>query len=167
MFERPFFRAFNIANSKRIPFDAPRSWSSHSFLLRIVDAILVLLLVVFPFVMGGREAWGHRILISLAAALGFVWCVHRACTGGRLVSLVDGREYPVPAKGVMFGRDASCDIVIPSNDVSRNHAEIQAGPDGYYVIDLSSNGVFVNGARVEGTQTLFQGNLSRGTTWLR
>ena len=85
MFERPFFRAFNIANSKRIPFDTPRSWRSHSFLLRIVDAILVLLLVVFPFVMGGREAWGHRILISLAAALGFVWCVHRACTGGRLV----------------------------------------------------------------------------------
>ncbi len=84
-----------------------------------------------------------------------------ASTGGRLVSLVDGREYSVPAKGVMFGRDASCDIVIPSNDVSRNHAEIQVGPDGYYVIDLSSNGVFVNGARVEGTQTLGRADVLR------
>lgn len=84
-----------------------------------------------------------------------------ASTGGRLVSLVDGREYPVPAKGLMFGRDASCDVVIPSNDVSRNHAEIQSGPDGYYVIDLSSNGVFVNGARVEGTQTLGRADVIR------
>lgn len=84
-----------------------------------------------------------------------------ASTGGRLVSLVDGREYPVPAKGLMIGRDATCDVVIPSNDVSRNHAEIQSGPDGYYVIDLSTNGVFVNGARVEGTQTLGRADVLR------
>lgn len=84
-----------------------------------------------------------------------------ASTGGRLVSLVDGREYPIQAKGLMIGRDASCDVVIPSNDVSRNHAEIQVGPDGYYVIDLSTNGVFVNGARVEGTQTLGRADVLR------
>ena len=66
-------------------FETPRSRRSQPVLLRIVDAILLLLLVVFPFVMGGREAWGHRLLISLAAALGFVWCLHRARTGGRLV----------------------------------------------------------------------------------
>jgi pSer/pThr/pTyr-binding forkhead associated (FHA) protein len=84
-----------------------------------------------------------------------------ANTGGRLVSLVDGREYPVPAKGLMIGRDASCDVVIPSNDVSRNHAEVQVGPDGYYVIDLSTNGVFVNGSRIEGTQTLGRADVIR------
>lgn len=47
------------------------------------DAILVALIIVFPFIMGGREAWGHRILITLSSALGFVWCLHRARTGGR------------------------------------------------------------------------------------
>src|SRR5688500_8836898 len=45
-----------------------------------------------------------------------------APTGGRLVSLVDGREYPIPAGGVIIGRDASCEIVVPSTEVSRRHA---------------------------------------------
>lgn len=77
-----------------------------------------------------------------------------ASTGGRLVSLTDGREYAIPAKGLTLGREASCDVVISSGEVSRNHAEIAAGPDGYYVIDTSTNGVWVSGRRVEGTQTL-------------
>ena len=84
MFERHFFRSWTRRNSLRVRFDAPRSSASNGRLLQIVDAILVLLIVVFPFVMGGREAWGHRILISLSAILGFVWCLHRARTGGRL-----------------------------------------------------------------------------------
>ncbi|MBI2795841.1 MAG: FHA domain-containing protein [Gemmatimonadetes bacterium] len=77
-----------------------------------------------------------------------------ASTGGRLVSLTDGREYAIPAKGLTLGREATCDVVIASGEVSRNHAEIASGPDGYYVIDTSTNGVWVNGRRVEGTQTL-------------
>ena len=56
-------------------------------LLLVTDAILVALIVVFPFIMGGREAWGHRILISLALALGCVWSLHKIRTGGRLVLL--------------------------------------------------------------------------------
>ncbi len=53
----------------------------------ITDAILVALVVVLPFIMGGREAWGHRTLISLSTLLGFVWGLHRFRTGGRLVLL--------------------------------------------------------------------------------
>ncbi len=60
---------------------------SRPVLLWITDAILVALIIVFPFFMGGREAWGHRILISLSMALGFIWCLHRIRTGGRLVLL--------------------------------------------------------------------------------
>ena len=56
-------------------------------LLLLTDAILVALIVIFPFIMGGREAWGHRILISLALALGCVWSLHKIRTGGRLVLL--------------------------------------------------------------------------------
>lgn len=58
-----------------------------SKLLLVTDAILVALIVIFPFIMGGREAWGHRVLISLALALGCVWSLHKIRTGGRLVLL--------------------------------------------------------------------------------
>ena len=84
-----------------------------------------------------------------------------ASTGGRLVSLTDGREYAVPAKGLTLGRDATCDVVIASSEVSRNHAELASGPDGYYVIDTSTNGVWVNGKRVEGTMTLGRSDVIR------
>ena len=45
-------------------------------------------------------------------------------SGGRLVSLVDGKEYAVPEKGLVIGRDAGCDVVVPRNEVSRRHAEV-------------------------------------------
>src|SRR5687768_6126726 len=64
-----------------------------------------------------------------------------ASTGGRLVSLVDGREYQVPDEGIIFGRDASCDIVVPGEEISRRHARIIAGADGYVLEDTSTNGV--------------------------
>ena len=75
-------------------------------------------------------------------------------TGGRLVSLVDGREYPVPDSGVTFGREIGNDIVIASTEVSRKHATIAPGEGGYVVTDLSTNGMTVNGVRVDKTQLL-------------
>ncbi|HEX2718779.1 MAG TPA: FHA domain-containing protein, partial [Gemmatimonadaceae bacterium] len=50
-----------------------------------------------------------------------------ATTGGRLVSLVDGREYTVGPTGLTLGRDAGCDVVVASPEVSRRHAELAAG----------------------------------------
>src|SRR3954447_12980067 len=35
-----------------------------------------------------------------------------AASGGRLVSLVDGKEYAIPGMGIVFGRDAACDVVV-------------------------------------------------------
>lgn len=84
-----------------------------------------------------------------------------SATGGRLVSLVDGREFQVKPTGLTMGRDAACDVVLPGTDVSRNHAEISVSADGYYVIDLSTNGVFVNGEKIEGTHTLGRGDVIR------
>lgn len=84
-----------------------------------------------------------------------------ASTGGRLVSLVDGREYQVPDEGVVFGRDAGCDIVVPGEEISRHHARIIRGPDGYVLEDTSTNGVLVNGQRVQGTQLLGRGDVLR------
>ena len=84
-----------------------------------------------------------------------------AATGGRLVSLVDGREYIVSPTGISIGRDAGCDVVVPSPEVSRKHAELMAGPSGYTVTDLSTNGVFVNGERVTRARTLARGDVLR------
>ena len=82
-------------------------------------------------------------------------------TGGRLVSLVDGREYMVGEGGLTIGRDASCEVVVPSTEVSRRHANIAPAPGGYILTDLSTNGVLVNGERVPKTRTLGRGDMIR------
>ena len=82
-------------------------------------------------------------------------------TGGRVISLVDGREYQIPSAGISFGRDAGCDVVIPSSEVSRRHAEIAPGDVGYVLSDTSTNGIFVNGQRVDAMQVLGRGDVVR------
>ena len=84
-----------------------------------------------------------------------------AASGGRLVSLVDGKEYSVADGGLVFGRDASCDVVVAQNEVSRRHAEIVIGDDGYMVRDTSANGLYVNGERVQGSQKLARADVLR------
>lgn len=69
-------------------------------------------------------------------------------SAGRLHSLVDGREYPIGDRGLTIGRDPACDVVIPAQDVSRQHAAIRKTGGGYVLLDTSANGVTVNGARV-------------------
>jgi pSer/pThr/pTyr-binding forkhead associated (FHA) protein len=75
-------------------------------------------------------------------------------TGGRLVSLFDGKDYPVPADGMSIGRDAACTVVVAQNEVSRRHAIIMPVGGGYEIRDLSANGILVNNVRVDGTQYL-------------
>lgn len=84
-----------------------------------------------------------------------------SATGGRLVSLVDGREYAVPDAGVTFGREIGNDIVVASTEVSRRHAQIAPGPDGYILTDLSTNGVLVNGVRISQRQVLGRADVIR------
>src|SRR6185503_19448610 len=61
-------------------------------------------------------------------------------TGGRVVSLTDGREYAIAGASLVFGRDATCDVVVSGKDVSRRHSEIVQTPKGYLVVDSSTNG---------------------------
>ena len=84
-----------------------------------------------------------------------------SATGGRLVSLVDGREYSVSDAGVTFGREIGNEIVIASGEVSRRHAQILPAEGGYLLTDLSTNGVLVNGTRVDGRQILGRGDVIR------
>ena len=75
-------------------------------------------------------------------------------TGGRVVSLTDGREYAISGSSLVFGRDAVCDVVVSGKDVSRRHAEIVQTPKGYLIVDSSTNGTMVNDTRIEGQRLL-------------
>lgn len=79
----------------------------------------------------------------------------------RLVSLADGREYPVEAVPFVIGREAASHLVVESDLVSRRHAEIIRGPGGDSLLDLSGNGVWVNGRRITAPVVLRGGDLIR------
>lgn len=66
-------------------------------------------------------------------------------------SLISEQEvYPLIEKHTRIGRRHTNDIVIPRSTVSRTHAEIIADGDTYILRDLkSSNGVYINGVRIE------------------
>ena len=62
---------------------------------------------------------------------------------------------------VTLGRDASCDLVLDADDVSRRHARVRAAGHGHQVEDLgSTNGTFVGGAPVT-SRELVAGDLIR------
>ena len=80
---------------------------------------------------------------------------------GKLVCLLDGREWTIPDRGLLIGREASCDVVVATSDISRKHASITLAPEGYVLTDTSTNGVLVNGDRVTGSRVLWIGDLIR------
>ena len=82
-------------------------------------------------------------------------------SGGRVVSLTDGREYVITGTSLVFGREAGCDVVVAGKDVSRRHAEIVHTPRGYLVVDSSTNGTFVNEDQVQGQRILARTDVIR------
>ncbi len=82
----------------------------------------------------------------------------------RLVALTAGFAYRtcrLPADGLCLGRDGGqCDLVASGAAVSRRHARIRADAAGRWLIeDLgSTNGVFVNGRRIDGAVALADGD---------
>src|SRR5437667_3484574 len=56
-----------------------------------------------------------------------------------------GSRYPLTDEPLVLGRGSDCEIRINDHSVSRKHARIQPGIDGYYAVDLqSTNGTYVN-----------------------
>lgn len=84
-----------------------------------------------------------------------------------LDGVLQGRRFPLNAAGCELGREGA-HVQIPDANASRRHARIAAGPTGWFIEDLgSTNGTFVNGARV-GTSPLQVGDVVRlGATSFR
>jgi hypothetical protein len=90
--------------------------------------------------------------------------------GGWSASLVlpDGRRITLANETAVIGRLPDCAVPLSDPQVSRNHAEIRRGPDGFRVVDLgSTNGTSVNGTIV-GEQLLRDGDeIGVGNTMIR
>ena len=70
-----------------------------------------------------------------------------------------GKIYPLEAPEIIIGRDASNGVAINDAEVSRKHAKLSLHGSAYVIQDLgSTNGTFVNGQRITGTQVLNAGN---------
>jgi hypothetical protein len=77
----------------------------------------------------------------------------------RAIIVANGKRLVVPPGGATIGRSRDCDIVLDDSNVSRRHAEITPGGQGWRIQDLgSTNGVRVNGRQVEGPHPLESGD---------
>jgi pSer/pThr/pTyr-binding forkhead associated (FHA) protein len=110
---------------------------------------------------GATQYVSSDVIAALSGARRVGGALATAASGGRLVSLVDGKEYSVPSAGLVIGRDAGCDIVVGRNEVSRRHAQIAPTEQGYLLRDTSANGVWVNGSRVQGSHRLARSDVIR------
>jgi hypothetical protein len=78
------------------------------------------------------------------------------------MGIYSGSIFPVSANGtpMTFGRDAGNSVSLADDTtVSRRHASLRSDAGGYIVTDEgSSNGIYVNGVRVSGSQPLRPGD---------
>jgi hypothetical protein len=79
---------------------------------------------------------------------------------------VDGRTSVLGSGGAVLGRSREADIQVDDQNVSRKHAEVRPSGASWTVRDLgSTNGVKVNGRRIQGAQSLRSGDtITLGTS---
>ncbi len=84
----------------------------------------------------------------------------------RALLTVAGRRLLVPPGGGVVGRSRDCEVVLDDAGISRRHAELRPGVEGWTVTDLgSTNGVRVNGREIRGPHPLAAGDrLELGST---
>ncbi len=113
------------------------------------------------------EEHGNTMIYSTSARVGGP--VQTATAQPRLpraLLAVAGRRLLVPPSGATIGRSRDCDIVLDDTGISRRHAELRPGSEGWEIQDLgSTNGVLVNGRAIQGRQPLEPGDrVELGTT---
>jgi hypothetical protein len=79
---------------------------------------------------------------------------------------VDGRTSVLGSGGAVLGRSREADVHVDDPNVSRKHAEVRPSGASWTVRDLgSTNGVKVNGRRIQGAQSLKDGDtITLGTS---
>jgi two-component system, cell cycle response regulator len=86
------------------------------------------------------ETWVTRIERPVSMTSRNACLVHIYPTGPGM-----GTRYTLGEQPIIVGRASDCEIRINDHSVSRRHARIQPGADGYYAVDLqSTNGTYVN-----------------------
>jgi hypothetical protein len=140
--------------------------------LKIAFLVLLYLFVLRVIRSAGREkqapSQDSMILTPAAAARAGLG---RAATSRRLVRLVvqrspsleEGTELPLNSAPVTVGRGGQNDLVLDGDEfASARHARIELRGDGVWVQDLeSTNGTYVNGARVVGARRVDAGDVLR------
>ena len=72
----------------------------------------------------------------------------------------DGTEYPLTRPVTTIGREGSDILLLQDDLVSRRHAKVEQQGDALVLVDLdSTNGTFVNGARLQAPHTLRSGDV--------
>jgi hypothetical protein len=102
---------------------------------------------------------GHTMVYSAAARLQEPLEERARQRDARALLVTGGKRLVVGAGGATVGRSRSCDVVLDDANVSRRHAEIRPRGGGWTIADLgSTNGIAVNGARIERPQALKRGD---------
>jgi hypothetical protein len=71
----------------------------------------------------------------------------------------EGKTTVLTRDGGVIGRSRECEVVLADENVSRRHAEVRPSGGSWTVRDLgSTNGVKVNGRRIQGPQSLKRGD---------
>jgi hypothetical protein len=82
--------------------------------------------------------------------------------------VVSGTRRELGDGAVVVGRSSTCDIVVDDPNVSRRHAEIRREDGAYWIVDLgSTNGLTLNGKRVERARLAPEDHILIGTTEVR
>jgi hypothetical protein len=140
--------------------------------LKIAFLVLLYLFVLRVIRSAGRErqapSQDSMILTPAAAAAAGLGRSGAGRKTMRLVvqrspSLDEGDEFPLNSAPVTVGRGGQNDLVLDGDEfASARHARIEARGDGVWVQDLdSTNGTYVNGGRVAGTQRVKAGDILR------
>lgn len=78
--------------------------------------------------------------------------------GAEAAEMPEKRSVSLKHRSVLLGRDSQATLQLAAPIVSRRHAIIEPDATGRYILrDYSTNGVFVNGARVNGSTYLTDG----------
>ncbi len=111
---------------------------------------------------------GHTMVYSAAERLREPLEERARARQSTALLVQDGKRMVVGPAGAVIGRSRECEIVLDDANVSRRHAEVRAQGGAWVLADLgSTNGVSVNGRRVDRPQVLSRGDrIELGTSLL-